>query len=209
MYISFYVYFCYSTCMTDNQTISNSESLEGADDAADHKPDIEQLSEVEYDEDVGAALVKKLREKNKKLEAEKAEYLDALQRMKADVVNRDRAASETQARVKDMVKEGMLEELLPVLDAFTSAMSGPAWENVEKNWRVGVEYIYSQLVKVLSDNGVEQYGKIGEVYDPLIHDLTEELSEGTVPPEGATITAVVRAGYKIGTKVVRPAGVRI
>jgi molecular chaperone GrpE (heat shock protein) len=188
--------------MTNEQKIVDTDTAEEV--AAN-----EALEEVEYDEDTGAALVKKLREKNKKLEVEKSEYLDALQRMKADVVNRDRAASETQSRVKDMVKEGMLEELLPVLDAFTAAMSGAAWENVDKNWRVGVEYIYSQLVKVLSDNGVEQYGKIGEVYDPLVHDLTEELSEGTVPPEGAVITAVVRAGYKMGTRVVRAAGVRI
>jgi molecular chaperone GrpE len=191
-----------------DETQKEIEEIEGLEDAVDAES-AEEVEQVEYDEDVGAALVKKLREKNKKLEAEKAEYLDALQRMKADVVNRDRAASETQARVRDMVKEGMLEELLPVLDAFTAAMSGAAWENVDKNWRVGVEYIYSQLVKVLSDNGVEQYGKVGEAYDPLIHDLSEELAEGAVPSEGATITAVVRAGYKMGTRVVRAAGVRI
>jgi molecular chaperone GrpE len=158
---------------------------------------------------LGAALVKKLREKNKKLEAEKQEYLGALQRMKADVVNRDKAAAEERSRVAGMVKEGMLEELLPVLDAFTAAMSGAAWESVDKNWRVGVEYIYNQLRKVLTDNGIEQYGAVGEIYDPLVHDLAEALPEGSVPAEGATVTAVVRAGYKMGGKVVRPAAVRI
>lgn len=186
--------------MTDEQHIhtDTDESLE-----------TDPIAEVEYDEDVGAALVKKLREKNKKLEAEKQEYLDALQRMKADVVNRDKAAAEERSRVAGMVKEGMLEELLPVLDAFTAAMSGAAWEGVDKNWRVGVEYIYSQLVKVLQDNGIDQYAKVGEVYNPLVHDLAEALPEGTVPAEGVQITAVVRSGYKMGERIVRAAGVRI
>lgn len=193
--------------MTDVKKTNEETELDAVtiEDAADTEP----VAEVEYDEDVGAALVKKLREKIKKLEGEKAEYLDALQRMKADVVNRDKANSDTQSRVKDMVREGMLEELLPVLDAFTAAMSGAAWESVDKNWRTGVEYIYSQLVKVLNDNGVEQYGKVGDIYDPLVHDLAEALPDGTTPAEGATVSAVVRAGYKMSSRVLRPASVKL
>lgn len=180
-------------------------------DTTQHTDEVldEPISEVEYDEDVGAALVKKLREKNKKLEAEKQEYLDALQRMKADVVNRDKAAAETQGRVKEMVKEGMLEELLPVLDAFSAAMSGAAWESVDKNWRTGVEYIHGQFAKVLQDNGIEMYGKVGDVYDQLVHDLVTELPEGEMIQEGAKIVAVVRAGYKLNGRILRAAGVKL
>jgi molecular chaperone GrpE len=169
----------------------------------------EPIADIEYDEDIGALGMKKLREKNKLLVEENRQLLDSLQRMRADVVNRDRATAETQSRVKDMVKEGMLEELLPVLDAFTAAMSGPAWEAVDTKWRVGVEYIYSQLVKVLTDNGVEQYGAVGDSYNPHMHDLAEALPEGVVPEEGAKITAVVRAGYNMGQRIIRAAGVRI
>lgn len=167
--------------------------------------DNEPLEEVAYDEDQGAVLVKKLRAKIATLETEKKEYLDALQRMKADVVNRDKAASDERAKVAGMVKEGILEELLPVLDAFSAAFTGASWEAVDSRWRVGVEYIHSQLLKVLNENGIEEYGKVGDVYDPLVHDCVEE----AVPSEGATVSAVVRFGYKMNGRILRAAGVKL
>lgn len=189
--------------MTDNTYTHDNDDVEMNADAAVHES--EPVTDVEYEEDMGAAGMKKLRDKNKQLVEENRQLLDSLQRMRADVVNRDKAAAEERGRVKEIVKEGMLEELLPVLDAFSAAMAGEAWQKVEPNWRAGVEYIYSQFVKVLSDNGIEQYGKVGDVYDPLVHDLVEEVT----PSEGAKVVAVVRAGYKLSTRILRAAGVKV
>jgi molecular chaperone GrpE len=144
---------------------------------------------------------------SKALEKEKQEYLDGWQRMKADVVNRDKAAAEERARVGTMVKEGMLEELLPVLDAFDAAFTGAAWEKVDSNWRIGIEYIHAQFKKILDDNGVKSFGAAGETFDPSRHDPAAEVEqEGG---KSGTIAKVLRRGYEVAGKVVRPARVEV
>ncbi|MFM2414625.1 MAG: hypothetical protein RI911_318 [Candidatus Parcubacteria bacterium] len=163
--------------------------------------------DVVYDEDESSATsVKKLRIRIKELEKEKQEYLDGWQRMKADVVNRDRAAAEERSRVSSMVKEKILEDLLPVLDAFDAAFTGAAWEKVDTNWRVGIEYIHAQFKKVLEENGIQAYGAAGDVFDPMKHDLAEELQDGGI---SGTIAKVLRQGYEMEGRVLRPARVNI
>lgn len=176
----------------------------------DHDAVVEDAdtSAVEYDEDQGAALVKKLRDKLKQAESDKQEYLQALQRMKADVVNREKAGEELRARVGDMVKERILEDLLPVLDAFDSAFTGSAWEKVDSNWRVGIEYIHAQFKKVLDDNGITAFGKVGETFDATRHDPIEETETGT-EEQNHTVAKVLRTGYELGGRVIRPARVKL
>ena len=173
----------------------------------DQTPHEGDTTEVVYDDDSGAKSIQKLRERIKTLEKEKQEYLDGWQRMKADVVNRDRAAAEERARVGDIVREKILEDLLPVLDAFDAAFTGAAWEKVDANWRIGIEYIHTQFQKVLDDNGVKSFGTIGDTFDPIKHDVADGvISEG----DGAiTVTKVLRKGYEIQGRVVRPARISL
>jgi molecular chaperone GrpE len=163
--------------------------------------------DVVYEDDAGAAAVQKLRNRIKALEKEKQEYLDGWQRMKADVVNRDRAAAEERTRVGDIVKERLLEDLLPVLDAFDAAFTGAAWEKVDSNWRIGVEYIHTQFKKVLEENGITSFGKVGEMFDPMRHDPSGDI-EGTKFKPGQ-VAAVQRAGYELSGRILRPARVTI
>jgi molecular chaperone GrpE len=173
-------------------------------DAHTQNDDISQDSDVIYDEDSGDALIKKLREKIRTLEAEKQEYLDGWQRMKADVVNRDRAAAEERTRIAGIVKEGILEELLPILDAFDAAFSGSAWEKVDTNWRVGIEYIHSQFKKVLDENNIKEFGSLADAVDPTKHDIVEEIeAEGGA----GRLIKILRKGYELQGRVIRPARV--
>ncbi len=174
-------------------------------DTSPRSEGVEGDSEVVYDEDLGAAGIKKLRERIKTLEKEKQEYLDGWQRMKADVVNRDKAAQEEKSRVGDYVKEHILEELLPILDAFDAAFTGSSWEKVDTNWRVGIEYIHSQFKKVLDDNGIRAFGSVGETFDAHRHDIASEVSDGAA----GTIAKVLRYGYEINGRIIRPARVDV
>lgn len=163
--------------------------------------------EVVYEDDAGAAAIQKLRNRIKLLEKEKQEYLDGWQRMKADVVNRDRAAAEERTRVGDIVKERLLEDLLPVLDAFDAAFTGAAWEKVDANWRIGIEYIHTQFKKVLEENGIKPFGKVGEIFDPMRHDPSGDIENSEF--SAGHIAKVQRAGYELSGRVIRPARVTV
>ncbi len=161
------------------------------------------------EEDIKATL-KKLRTDLKLARKEKEEYLTSWQRERADFQNYKKDEAVRLSRMKEYVKEGFVEELLPVLDAYDLAFSNKeAWEKVDKNWRTGVEYIHQQLIKVLSDNGVAEISPSeGDEIDPNTHEAMEEV-ENENSSLSNKISFVIQKGYKSADKIIRPARVKV
>ena len=101
------------------------------------------------------AKIKQLREDLKKAQAESSEHLTALQRSRADYVNLKKENDEIRDIVKNKTTERVITEFLPVIDSFDMAMANTdAWNAVDANWRVGVEYIYNQFKTTLENNKI-------------------------------------------------------
>lgn len=183
------------------------ENLNEDEFVIDEPEEEEEL--VMEDGDEIESSVKKLKEKIKKLESEKREYLDGWQRVKADMVNLKKQHVDEKKMFTQIGKESLLSEIIPVLDNFDAAfLNKKAWEQTPETWRVGIEYIYSQFLKILEDNGVERYGKNGEEFDASIHQPLE-VEETEDESLDNKISQVIQAGYKIGDRVVREAKVKI
>jgi molecular chaperone GrpE len=160
--------------------------------------------------DMGAALVriKKLKSELAATKAEKQEYLDGWQRLKADVANMRKMDGERQKRGNEVAQEQLLAELLPIMDGFDMARRGNGWQNVDPNWRIGVEAIIGQLERLLAQYGAIRIGAIGEGFDPQIHEAASEREPEAGEPDG-TVVAILRSGWKMGERVLRPAQVQI
>lgn len=156
---------------------------------------------------VGAvkAKMQKLRDELKEAKAKRDEYLDGWQRAKADMVNSKKEALEAMSRATGRGKEILVEELIPALDGFDMAMQGEAWNSVDKAWRSGIESIKAQIEGVLKAHGVEIYGKPGESFDHNLHEAIQEEAGG----ESHVIARVLRRGYRMEGKILRPAQVSI
>jgi molecular chaperone GrpE len=155
------------------------------------------------------AKVKKLRDRIKELERESKEYLDGWQRARADYANLQKLVEEDRKRMKGMIEESFIEELLPVVDSFGMAMANKeAWEKVEPAWRTGVEYIHGQLMGVLREHKLEPFGTVGEMFDPALHQAVSE-TETNDTSKDHTIATVMQQGYKLGETVLRPARVSV
>ncbi len=154
-------------------------------------------------------MVKKLKEKLKKAEAEKQEYLTGWQRAKADLVNaRKRDEADKQEFMK-YANERLIEGIIPVLESFDMAIGNKeSWEKVDKNWRVGVEYIYFQLKKVLADSGLIEVNPLGETFD-----INRDEATSYEPVEDAKdhhkVIAVVQKGYILNGRPLRPPKVKV
>ena len=99
--------------------------------------------------------------------------------------------------------------ILPVVDSFELAFANKkSWEKVDVSWRKGVEYIYSQLLKVFEENGLKQVIPLGEIFDPIFHDSVESIDVKN-SSEGGKILEVLQNGYSMNNKVVRPARVKV
>lgn len=173
----------------------------------------EDLTFVDSTDDGDALPIKdvvgKLREDLKKARADKEEYLTGWQRAKADYVNLQKEADLKFIRGKEIGIEELTDSLLPVLDAFDMAMSNKdAWEAVDKNWRQGIEYIQSKFIQALADNKVTVVGKLGERFDPMLHESVESISIDDESKDH-TIQSIIQSGYKMGERIIRPARVKI
>ena len=174
-----------------------------------HTPDTEPVDDIVYDEDQGAALVHKLRERLKACEGEKKEYLDGWQRAQADMTNMRRQHTEELTSARGRAEASLVESLLPVLDSFDVALTGDAWERVDEVWRTGITHIHTQFLTILEEQGITTYGAPGDVFDPALHEALSHVSPEAHEGEGEsnTIARVQRRGYKNARGVIRPAQV--
>jgi molecular chaperone GrpE len=148
--------------------------------------------------------IKKLREKLRACGEEKQQYLLGWQRTKADFVNMKKAEEEYRKDFLKFANQGLIEELLPVVESFQMAFSNKeAWEKVDKNWRTGVEYIYGKLMSALEQHGLKEINPVGEKFDPARHDSFENVPTNK-KEEDHIITAVVQKGYELHGRVIRP-----
>ena len=161
------------------------------------------------EEDLKATL-KKFRKDLKDAKKEKEEYLTNWQRERADFVNYKKDEATRLTRTKEVVVERFVEDLLPVLDAYDMAFSNrEAWEKVDANWRMGVEYIHQQLLRVLSENGVTPIDtKVGDTFDPTKHESIETVQTEDSASDNK-ISAIIQSGYMFGERILRPARVKV
>ena len=143
----------------------------------------------------GPAAIKSLRDKLKKAITEKQEYLEGWQRARADLVNYKREESAAHGEKEVRILTNLVESLLPALDAFEMALKhAPSNE---------LELVHKQLLGSLKSVGVEQFGAVGEDFDPHRHEALAKQGEDH------KVESVERSGYSIGDNIIRPAQVII
>lgn len=170
--------------------------------------DSESETNASGEEDLAGKL-KKVKQELKSCQAEKAEYLAGWQRAKADYLNLKREEEGRRQTTSQYAKADVLNDLIRLADSFEMAFADKrAWESVPANWRQGVEYIHSQLLVVFRDHGVDEIDPVGEPFDPERHE-----SIGSIPTDKESddgkILEVIKKGYRLNGKVLRPAQVRV
>ena len=126
------------------------------------------------------------------------------QRVQADFENYRKRMLREQTEAINRAGEGLVEQLLPVLDSFELALGQLG--DVDEGVRKGVELVYSELLGVLEKAGVERIAATGVPFDPNVHEAV--LQEGG--PDGEPVVAdTVRTGYRVKGRVLRPAMVKV
>jgi len=200
---------------TEDEIILDQEVNESSDREAEFtkaQNDIESEF-VELGEDgeevSGKDMVKKLREKIKTLEKEKAEYMQGWQRAKADYSNREAQISKERVEFVKIANKKLIQDILPTLDNYDAARANvDAWSKVDEGWRIGIEYIFSSLVSKLEQNGLMQYGNVGDTFNPAEYEAVEIIDSENSNMDN-TVAQVMQRGYKIGESILRPARVKV
>ncbi len=196
--------------IVEDMSLDTSEdSLVHPIDSTDSTSDDESDDIISEEDDYSPAKIKKLKADLKQSEKEKLEYLTLLQRTKADYINSKKDDEKRRAEIITFANESLLTDLLPALDAFDMAMSNKeAWEKVDKNWRSGIEYIYTKIVQVLADNNISIDDPKGKPFDVNTQNPVGVI-ETTDKSEVGKVAEVFQKGYLIKGKSIRPASVKV
>jgi molecular chaperone GrpE len=133
---------------------------------------------------------------------ERDEYLDALQRLKAEFDNFRKRAQREQADLITRASERLVKQLLPVVDDLERALEAAA-AHEEARLEEGVRLVHRALADVLAREGLVEVETEG-AFDP--HTQEALLSQPSESDEG-TVIQVLQKGYKLGHRVLRPARV--
>jgi molecular chaperone GrpE len=139
--------------------------------------------------------------------AEAEAYLDDLRRLQADFDNyRKRTLREQTARTAS-ASQALVARLLPVLDNFELAVSAAEQSRDFDRMLKGVEMVLGALREVLEGEGLVKIEAEGKPFDPERHEAVIAVEQEDTEP--GTIVDIVRAGYELGGKVLRPAMVKV
>jgi molecular chaperone GrpE len=144
--------------------------------------------------------------------AKSAEYLDGWQRSQAEFQNYKRRVERERTEMMQGMTGKVIARYLDILDDFDRAMRGqPAPAEVADadwpKWAEGINLIYRKFQNVLDAEGVTRIEAEGKDFDPNLHEaVVHEESDGHASGQ---IIEVLRHGYKLGDRVIRPALVKV
>jgi molecular chaperone GrpE len=133
---------------------------------------------------------------------ERDDYLDSLQRLKAEFDNYRKRMVREQGDLVSRATEGLVKQLLPVLDDLERALEAAA-AHEEAKLEDGVRLVQRALADALVKEGLVEVSTDG-AFDP--HTQEALLSQPSDEDEG-TVIQVLQKGYKLGDRVLRPARV--
>jgi molecular chaperone GrpE len=141
-----------------------------------------------------------------KLLAERQELMNTLVRRQADFENYRKRVEKERQQERHRGVESMVEHILPVLDAFDRALTGPA-DPAYLDYRKGFELIRRQLWEALAKQGLVRIDALGQEFNPHFHHAIESV-ETSEHADGIVI-GEMQPGYLFHERVLRPAMVRV
>ncbi len=147
------------------------------------------------------------------------EYLEMLQRLQAEFENYRKRTIRQQTDLLQHATEGLIERLLPVLDALDLALAHSKNDGSNGGQlKAALAQIDALLRKTLAQEGLERIDDSDVAFDPAIHDAVAHVPAEPVDADGeemkekidhGRVSEVMRAGYRLHGRVLRPAMVKV
>jgi len=139
-----------------------------------------------------------------RVSAERDDYLDQLQRSRAEFMNFRRRNDQERAALRQFVSRDVLAQFLPVIDDFERALATLPDDERDNGWAKGFSMIGAKLASIAERLGASRVEALGQPFDPSIHEAVATEPGST----GSHVVEVYQNGYRIGDLLVRPAMVK-
>ncbi len=168
----------------------------------EEEKELEELSAVSSEELSEEEDKEENKEEAGKLELEVLR--DRLLRKAAEFENYKRRTESEISTLFKYQNEGLITDLLPVLDDFDRVLKADNNQDLE-TFKKGVELIYDKFKKVLERQGLKEIESTGKPFDVNLHDALLQVENDKTAPN--TVMETAEKGYYIKDKVIRHAKV--
>ena len=181
--------------------------MEMLDEELNNTQETEQVNEKENPRKSFQRKLRKVEEERDKAKADMEHWKNEFYRAYADTKNLRSQLEKDHLAAMKYRAEGFVEELLPVLDSFYAVLKNEPTDPNLKNYLIGFQYIYKNLVSALENEGVTEITpKVGDKFSPDTMNAVEtKESDG----EENIILDVHVKGYKLHDRLIRPANVTV
>lgn len=130
---------------------------------------------------------------------------DHYARALADLDNYRRRVVREKEDLRKFATQGLLEDLIPILDNLGIGLAAAEKHPEAKPVTDGFKMVADQIKAALEQHGLREINPVGEAFDPHNHESVSQTPHDTVPDHH--VAAVLRIGYRLHDRLVRPATV--
>lgn len=169
------------------------EELTDKTEQTEQETQNEETPKTEQEEAKEDDLATKLEELNKK-------YL----LLYSDFENFRKRKAKEQMELVMNASEGLIKELLPVIDDYERALQNMETQDNEvfAKTKEGMELIYNKLVSTLTKKGLKPINAKGEMFDENLHEAIARIPAQNEDEKGKVIDETTK-GYYLNDKVIR------
>ena len=187
------------------QTGAVQEEAENRQSGATERTDTAKQESAQESRPEQADEIAGLKEEIKKLQEELEKQKDLDMRVRAEYDNFRKRTSREMGEIAARAKAEAIADILPIADNIDRALS--VQEGSEADIRKGVEMIHTQIENAFQKLGVEAIAEENVEFDTQLHNAVMHVEDENVKPN--TVVQVLQKGYKIGSRVLRYAMVKV
>lgn len=136
--------------------------------------------------------------------AKAAENLEGWQRALAEFANYKKRMARDQEAQEAEIRGRVIKRYLEIVDDLELALKN---QPEGQEWGQGIELIYRKLLSFLDAEGVTRVDPLGQPFDANLHEAVAQ--EQNPDYASGTVSEVLRTGYTLGERVLRPAAVKV
>lgn len=135
---------------------------------------------------------------------EAKQLYDRFLRVSAEFENYKKRQAREMAEFRKFANEGVLKELLSVVDNLERAVQSAKDEKTDgKSIIEGVEMVLNEMLKILEKSGTHPIKSIGKPFDPSFHQAVFQEESNDHPDN--TVISEIQKGYLLNDRLLRPA----
>ena len=167
---------------------------------------LEENKDLEQDTKLNEEMLK-LEEEIRTLTEENKTLAEKVKLAQADLINYRKRKDEEVSNTLKYANSDIIKDLLEVLDNLERALANKNVSDEVKKYLSGFELIHSNLKAILTNYGVTEINRVGEVFDPNQEQAL--MTECVEDKDDDIVLEVLLKGYKLKDRVIRPASVKI